>query len=161
MKSAPIPADEVARMADLVALQILDTPREPRFDAIAELAADVFDVPRVFVTFIDRDRMWWKSIAGFEGVEAPRELGFCSHAIVEPDVMVVPDASQDVRFADNPFVTGDFQLRFYAGVSLHGPTGQPVGALGLVDTAPRQFTDRDAARLRKFGDLLDAELARA
>lgn len=161
MKTAPIPANEAERMADLLALGLLDTPREPRFDTIADLAADVFDMPRVFVTLVDRERMWWKAISGFEGDAASRDLGFCSHAILEPDVMVVPDAAEDPRFADNPFVTGDFGLRFYAGVPIHGASGQPVGALGLVDTKPRQFSDADTSRLRKFGALLDAQLAQA
>jgi GAF domain-containing protein len=161
MKTAPIPADEAARMADLHALELLDTPREARFDTVVELAADVFDVPRVFVSLVDEDRLWWKSVLGVDGIEeAPRDLGFCGHAIVEPDILVVPDATNDERFADNPFVTGDFQLRFYAGVSIHGPNGQPVGAFALVDTKAREFSAQDTERLRKFGALIDAQLVR-
>jgi len=161
MKMAPIPTDEVDRLADLHALNLLDTPREPRFDNIADLAADVFEVPRVFVTLVDTDRMWFKATVGLEGIEgAPRDVGFCSHAIAEPDSLVIPNAEKDARFADNPFVAGDFHLRFYAGVPLHGPNGKPVGALGLVDTEPREFSSKDLARLRKFATLVEAELQR-
>jgi GAF domain-containing protein len=161
MKTAPIPADEVDRLADLRALNLLDTPREPRFDSIADLVADVFEVPRVFVTLVDTDRMWFKTTVGIEGIEgAPRDIGFCSHAIAEPDSLVIPNAEKDARFADNPFVTGDFHLRFYAGVPIHGPGGKPVGALGLVDTEPREFSSKDLARLRKFAALVETELQR-
>ena len=160
MKLAPIPTDETERLADLRTLDILDTPREPRFDNIAELAADVFEVPRVFVTLVDSERMWFKSSVGIDRDEAPRDVGFCSHAISEPDVMVIPDAEDDERFADNPFVTGDFALRLYAGVAVHGPNGKPVGALGLVDTKPRAFSAQDVGRLKKFGALVEAELLR-
>jgi GAF domain-containing protein len=161
MKVAPIPADEVDRLADLHALHLLDTPREPRFDNIADLVADVFEVPRVFVTLVDTDRMWFKTAVGLEGIDgAPRDIGFCSRAIAESDSLVIPNAEKDARFVDNPFVTGDFHLRFYAGVPIHGPAGQPVGALGLVDTEPREFSSKDLSRLRKFATLVETELQR-
>lgn len=162
MKSAPIPADDAERVADLKALNILDTPREARFDRITDLAADVFGVRMCFVNLIDADRQWFKSTCGLQGVdETPREPGFCAHAIFEPQTMVVPDATKDERFADNPFVTGDFGLRFYAGEVLRGPAGKPVGTLCLVDTEPHAFDARQVALLKKFAALAQAELMRS
>lgn len=161
MKAAPIPPDDAERVADLHALKILDTKREQRFDRITDLAADVFGVKMCFVNLVDAGRQWFKSTCGLQGVdETSRELGFCSHAIFEPDVMIVRDATQDARFSDNPFVTGDFGLRFYAGAVLHGPAGKPIGTLCLVDTAPRDFEARQAGQLKKFGALVQAELLR-
>jgi GAF domain-containing protein len=159
MKLAEIPTDETERMADLHALDLLDTPREARFDRLAEVVADVFDVPRVFITLIDSERMWFKSTFGLTGIDSvPRDIGFCSHAILEPTPLIVPDATGDDRFADNPFVTGDFDLRFYAGVPLHGPGGRAVGALGIVDTRPRDLSARDLGLLVKFAAVVEAQL---
>jgi GAF domain-containing protein len=159
MKLAEIPADEVERMADLHALELLDTPREARYDRLTEVVADVFDVPRVFVTLVDDERMWFKSTFGLDGVDSvARDIGFCSQAILQPSPLVIPDAAVDERFADNPFVTGDFGLRFYAGVPLHGPGGRSVGALALVDTRPRELSPRDLALLVQFAAVVEAQL---
>jgi hypothetical protein len=107
MKLAPVLADEAERLADLKALNILDTPREPRFDRLTDRAADVLDMPMLFVNLVEAERQWFKSTCGLDGVsDTPRDVGFCSHAIHEPELMLVPDASKDERFADNPFVTG-------------------------------------------------------
>jgi GAF domain-containing protein len=161
MKLAPIPIDDADRIADLYALKILDTPREPGFDRITDLAADLFEVPRVFVTLVDSNRQWFKSIYGLSGVDStPRDVGFCAHAMLEPEAMVIPDASEDPRFADNPFVTGDFHLRFYAGVPLHSPTGKAIGALALVDTKPREFSPKQLGRLKKLAALVEAQIGR-
>jgi GAF domain-containing protein len=159
MKLAPVPDDEAERIVDLQTLGLLDTPPEPRFDRLAEVVADVFEVPRVFVTLVDTDRMWFKSTFGLSGIDqTPRDVGFCSQAILEPEALVVEDATRDDRFADNPFVTGDFALRFYAGVPVHGPNGKAVGALGIVDTAPREFSARQLGLLRKFAALVETQL---
>ena len=104
MKPAPIPTDESDRLSELKALNILDTPREPRFDRITELVADVFGVPMVFLTWWTRPTM--VQVHHGINVEAtPRDVGFCAHAMLEPQEMVVPNATKDARFADNPFVT--------------------------------------------------------
>jgi len=160
MKFAPIPDDEAERIADLKALNILDTPRERRFDNLTELVADVFEVPMVFLTMVDTDRQWYKSTSGIDVESTPRNVSFCAHAIVEPEAMVVPNAAEDSRFADNPFVTGDFHLRFYAGVPLHGRNGKAIGALGLVDREPRDFSPKQVGQLKKFGALLENEIQR-
>jgi GAF domain-containing protein len=160
MKLAPIPTDESERIADLNALKILDTPREPRFDKLTELVADVFEMPMVFLTMVDSDRQWYKSTCGIDVESTPRDISFCAHAIVESETMVVPNAAEDARFADNPFVTGDFHLRFYAGVPLHGPNGKAIGALGLVDTKPREFSAKKIGQLKKFAALVETEIRR-
>jgi GAF domain-containing protein len=159
MKPAPIPTDESERLSALKALNILDTPREPRFDQITELVADVFDVPMVFLTLVDGERQWFKSTYGIDVQATPRDVGFCAHAMLEPRTMVVSNATQDGRFADNPFVTGDFHLRFYAGAPLHGPTGKGIGALSLVDTQPRQLSERQIRQLEKFAAIVEREIA--
>ncbi len=161
MKLAPVLSDDADRVADLKALNILDTPREPRFDRLTALAADVFDVPMAFVNLVDADRQWFKSTCGLDGVsDTPRDVGFCSHAIHEPDAMIIPDASRDERFADNPFVTGDFHLRFYAGVPIRGPRGKAVGTLCLVDTKPREFSAKQLGQLKKMAAIVEAEAQR-
>jgi GAF domain-containing protein len=161
MKLAPVPADEAQRMAGLTALNILDTPREPRFDHIADLAAAVFEVPRVFITLVDSDRMWFKATSGVGDLEsAPRDVGFCSHTILEPEALVIPDAAADERFSDNPFVTGEFNLGFYAGVPIRGSNGEAVGAVALVDTQPRELSDKQLGLLKKFAALVEIELQR-
>lgn len=160
MKPAPIPIDESARLAELRALKILDTPREPRFDRLTELVADVFEVPMVFLTLVDGDRQWFKSTYGINVETTPRDVGFCAHAMLEPAPMAVRDATEDTRFADNPFVAGELHLRFYAGVPLHGPGGRPIGALSLVDTRPREFSSRQLEQLQKFAAIVEHEIAR-
>ena len=158
MKPAPIPSDESDRLADLEALNILDTPREPRFDRITELVADVFEVPMVFLTLVNGDRQWFKSTYGIDVDATPRDVGFCAHAMLEPQPMVVQNATKDGRFSDNPFVTGEFHLRFYAGVPLHGPKGKGIGALALVDTEPREFSPKQLKRLEKFAAIVQSEI---
>ena len=134
MKTAPILGNEDARMADVHAANILNTPREERFDRLADLAKEIFGVNMALITFVDSERQWFKSACGLDEVtETPRDVGFCAHAIFEPEGMVIPDATKDPRFADNPFVTGGFGLRFYAGVPLRGPSGHGIGAFCLVD----------------------------
>ena len=159
MKPAPIPTDESDRLSELKALNILDTPREPRFDRITELVADVFGVPMVFLTLVDGDRQWFKSTYGIDVEATPRDVGFCAHAMLEPQEMVVPNATKDARFADNPFVTGEFHLRFYAGVPLHGPNGKGIGALSLVDTEPREFSPKQIGQLKKFAAIVESEIS--
>lgn len=158
MKTAPIPADESDRLAELKALNILDTPREPKLDKITELVADVFQVPMVFLTMVDGDRQWFKSTFGTNVETTPRSVGFCAHTMLEPEAMIVPNATKDERFADNPFVTGDFHLRFYAGAPLHGPKGKGIGALSLVDTEPHEFSAKQVEQLKKFAAIVEAEI---
>lgn len=133
----PIPINEQARLAELYRFEILDTLPEATFDRLTELVALTFNTSIALVTFVDRDRHWFKSEVGFPVAEIPRENGFCGHTIMNDDVMVVPDASDDVRFADDPAVTGPSKIRFYAGAPLTLSSGFRLGTLCMMDPRPR------------------------
>ncbi|KQW80785.1 hypothetical protein ASC65_12475 [Brevundimonas sp. Root1279] len=155
------PVAEQLRLNALHDLAILDTPPEPRFDRVTRLAAGLFNVPTALVTLIDGDRQWFKSTHGMDLTETRREDAICSHAIQLPpaSVMVVPDASRDPRFADNPHVVGAGGVRFYAGAVLTTAAGHNLGTLCLIDTSPRyDFNEGDQARLRELADLVAEQL---
>ena len=113
LKSA-IPLDEAKRLATLQALHILDTPPEERFDRLSRLAQRLFNVPIVLISLVDANRQWFKSRQGLSVSETPRDISFCSHAILHEDALVIPDTTLDPRFLDNPLVTGEPSIRFYA-----------------------------------------------
>lgn len=138
---------EAKRLAALHDLEILDTPPEPEFDEIVELAADICEAPIAIVSLVDKDRQWFKAIVGLDATETPREHAFCAHTILGTETMVVPDATKDSRFADNPLVTGDPNIRLYAGVPVRSPDNYPVGTLCLIDDRPRELTDKQLRRL--------------
>ena len=134
---------EADRLAALRALDLLDTPPDPKFDAITALATDLFDVPVALISLVDEHRQWFKSNCGLGDVsETSREVAFCSYAIQQHDVMAVEDATRDKRFACNPLVTGAPGIRFYAGAPLYTKDGFAVGTLCLIDFTPRRFTER-------------------
>ncbi len=156
---APLPSDEAVRLQTLEAYHILDTPPEEAFDTLAGLAADIVQTPVALVTFIAQERLWFKSCSGVEATETPRDIAFCAHTILSDEIMVVPDATQDERFADNPFVTGEMAVRFYAGVPLITPTGQRLGSLCTIDTTPREgVTPEQAKMLTRLAKLVVDEL---
>jgi two-component system, sensor histidine kinase and response regulator len=150
MKPAEFPANENERLDDLLALQILDTPEEERFDRITRLASDMLGFPMVLVSLIDSQRQWFKSRHGLDLTETPRDISFCAHAIHSDEVFVVENTLDDPRFLDNPLVIGDFHLRFYAGVPLHGLKGHRIGTFCMLDKRPRTLTEKE---LRTFRDL--------
>ena len=156
---APLPPDEDQRLATLHDLDILDTEPEERFDRITRLAAAIFDVPVVLISFIDRDRQWFKSAQGIEVRETPRDKAFCAHTILKDGVTIVPDALLDDRFADNPFVVGDTRIRFYAGHPLTATDGSHLGTLCLIDTQPRQINDDKVDLLKDLTALVQRELS--
>ncbi|WP_282845748.1 PP2C family protein-serine/threonine phosphatase [Microbacterium oxydans] len=151
--------DEQRRQAALEELGILDTPPDDRVDRVARLAKEMFGVPMVSVSLIDRDRQWRKSQIGLGGNEAPRQDSFCDYTVSQNRTMVVEDARTTDLFADNPFVTGDPHLRFYAGHPLHAPGGEPVGTLCVLDTEPHTFTDEQRHLLRDLAFWVQTELA--
>ena len=159
MKRDISPADETARLEALENLDILDTLPEQAYDDITFLASQLCDTPISLVSFVDRDRQWFKSRVGLEATETDRELAFCAHAILEPeDLMIVPDAQQDSRFADNPLVTRDPSIRFYAGAPLLTPEGHALGTLCVIDTEPRQLTATQSQSLRALSRQVMAQL---
>ncbi len=157
---APLAIDEEQRLRALQDMQILDTPPEERFDRYTRIAAELFDVPVALVSLIDRDRQWFKSNHGLEVAETPRDSAFCAHTILDREVLQVADTLQDARFADNPFVTGDPRVRFYAGAPLAAADGSLVGTLCLIDRRARQLDDQQLGLLRVLADLVEAELVR-
>lgn len=147
MPAAPLPADEMARLAVLRKYDVLDTPAEQAFDDAVKLASAICGTPIALVSLIDESRQWFKARVGLDVAETPRDEAFCAYAILEPQqVMVVPDATQDPRFSDNPLVTGAPDIRFYAGAPLLSPTGHAMGTLCVIDSQPRAMADdkRDA-----------------
>jgi diguanylate cyclase (GGDEF)-like protein len=158
MIKPPIPHDETMRLQSLHSLKILDTHPEDRYDRITRLAARVFNVPIALVSLVDKDRQWFKSRHGLDACETPREISFCGHAIVGDGVFIVEDALLDERFSDNPLVTGEPKIRFYAGYVLKSPTGNRLGTLCLIDQAPRHFSAEDAEMLQEMGQMVEEEL---
>lgn len=159
MLSAQKPPDETKRVAALHALSILDTEPEERFDRITRLAQRLFGTQIATVNLIDSDRHWFKSVQGLDAREGARDTSFCAHAILGEEAMVIEDATQDGRFADNPSVTGDPNVRFYAGQPLTAPGGERLGTLCVVDDKPRAGGEFDAEALRDLATMVEAEIA--
>ena len=150
MVPAPLPGNEAARLKALRRLLLLDTPPEARYDRIVQYVAALFDVPMALISLVDEDRQWFKASVGLQVCETTRDVSFCGHAILAPEVMVVPDARTDPRFHDNPLVTGAPYIRFYAGAPLRMPEGELIGTLCILDTRPRRL---DASELAHLGHL--------
>ncbi|MEM1022449.1 MAG: ATP-binding protein [Myxococcota bacterium] len=152
MQAPPLPEDEPERQAELDAYQVVDTPPEPAFEDIVYLAQSICEVPIVLVSLIDRNRQWFKACIGLDVRETERNISFCGHALLLGQPLVVGDAGADLRFADNPLVTGPPHIRFYAGFQLLTPAGQALGTLCVIDRKPRELSPEqlDAmARLAK------------
>ena len=158
MLAAPIPDNDKERLAALRELLILDTPPEERFDKIVQFAATEFDMLIVLLSLIDENRQWFKAIVGLDVCETGRDISFCGHAILQPDIFVIPDARADERFADNPIVTGEPYVIFYAGAPLTLASGFTVGTLCLIDHKPRQLDATELAILTTLRDLLLEEM---
>ena len=151
--------DERRRQQALEELGILDTPRDERVDRVARLAKEMFGVPMVSVSLIDRDRQWRKAEIGLGADQAPRQDSFCDYTVRQDRTVVIEDAALTDLFADNPFVTGDPHLRFYAGHPLHAPGGEPIGTLCVLDTEPHTLTDAQLDLLRDLAFWVQSELA--
>lgn len=149
---------ELARLAELAAYRILDTPPEPQFDMVTELARALFATPTAAISLIDANRQWIKSGLGDVG-DAPRELTFCTHTIQQSGAFIVADATADSRFRDNPLVTRDGGIRFYAGVPLATKSGHALGAICVMSDTPRErFSAEDVRKLMMLADIARGEL---
>lgn len=157
MIGAPLPPDEEVRLAALGKLQVLDTPPEERFDRLTRLAKRLFGVPIAAVSFVDEDRQWFKSRQGLSLEETTRETSFCAHAILQDGILLVEDAAEDERFADNPLVTDDPNIRFYAGRPVRAPGGERVGTLCIIDHRPRKLPPEDEQLLHDLATLVETE----
>ncbi|MEO5803472.1 MAG: GAF domain-containing protein, partial [Verrucomicrobiota bacterium] len=135
----PQPKNEKRRLEVLWQYDVLDTPAESAFDDLTELAADICGAPVATITFIDEKRQWFKSKIGLSASETSRDISFCAHAILGSELLIVPDATKDKRFAKNPLVTGEPHIRFYAGAPLINPEGHALGTLCVIDKVPREL----------------------
>jgi GAF domain-containing protein len=160
MLEPALPQNENARIAALYALNILDTPRENRYDRLTRLARRVFNVPISTISMIDVNRQWFKSIDGFSLCETSRAISFCAHAILSDDILYIENAAKDERFFDNPLVTHEPKVRFYAGCPLR-VNGLKMGTFCIVDKKPRPFTEEDRRLLRDLANMAEQELAMA
>lgn len=157
------PLDEARRLQALHDLELLDTPREERFDRIVRVTRQALDVPAAQISLIDADRQWRKAVHGEADLDPgadqlDRSDSFCAIAVAHDATLVVPDASQDPRFAENPLVTGPAQLRFYAGEPIHAADGSPVGTLCVFGSTPHQPYPGQLEMLREFARWVELEL---
>jgi diguanylate cyclase (GGDEF)-like protein len=151
--------DEVARQSALDSLRITDSLPEPAYDAVVRLASIICGTPIAMVSLITRNRQWFKSRIGLELEETPRSMAFCDHAIRSPDeLMEVPDASLDPRFSENPLVTSDPNIRFYAGRPLVDSSGHALGTVCVIDRIPRQLDEAQRNGLSALADVVSGLL---
>jgi PAS domain S-box-containing protein len=155
---APIPENELARLEALQRYAILDTFPEQEFDDLSRLAALICGTPIAMVSLVDANRQWFKAKIGIDEAETPRDIAFCGHAIMQRDVMVVPDALADERFRGNPLVTDRPKVRFYAGAPLITQEGHALGTLCVLDHVPRDLTPDQKQALKALGRLVVAQI---
>lgn len=144
---------ETQRISALKSCALLDTAPHPAFDCLTRAAALAFEVPFALISLVDTDRQWFKSALGVSLRETSRAISFCSHAIQGFEPMVVPDTQRDTRFVNNPLVTGEPHVRFYAGAPLINPDGYALGTLCVLDRRPRTLSEQ---QVRLLGHLADA-----
>lgn len=150
--------EENARLQDLHSLQILDTPLEERFERITRMVQRCFDVPICAISCIDKHRQWFKSIQGINVAETARCVSFCQHTVLQKDTLVVNDARTDERFSDNPLVTADPNIVFYAGTQIYSKDKLPIASLCIIDTKPRTVDDDELKMLSDFARMVESEL---
>lgn len=158
MKAPETPKDEEARLGALHDLDILDTPLDPTFERITRLTKKMLDVPMVAISLVDKDRQWFKSEQGLNCEETSRDISFCGHAILQDQVFIVPDATKDERFHDNPLVVNEPHVKFYAGYPIRTRGGKKIGSFCIMDTKPRELTEDDIEQLKDMEALVEQQL---
>jgi diguanylate cyclase (GGDEF)-like protein len=158
MQPPKIADNEDERIAELRSLLLLDSSPEERFDRITRVAKQLFNVPIALVSLIDTDRQWFKSCIGLSASETGRDISFCGHAILGDDVFIVENALKDIRFSDNPLVTEDPSIRFYAGAPLAMPSGNKLGTLCIISPEPREFGAEQSVLLHDLSKIVISEL---
>jgi diguanylate cyclase (GGDEF)-like protein len=155
MQIPDIPVDEARRLTALHATRLLGSAPEESFDRITRMAARLLNAPTALVSLVDTDVQWFKSRCGLEATETPRDISFCGHAILGHEPLVVGDATQDPRFFDNPLVTGEPFVRFYAGVPIYSVDRLPLGTLCVLDQVPRQLSAEELDILRDLARMVE------
>ncbi len=153
------PQDEEQRLQGLRSLNILDTPPEERFDRLTRMAKRLLGVPIALVSLVDENRQWFKSCQGLDASETPRDVSFCGHAILNDEPLIINNALEDKRFCDNPLVTADPNIRFYAGYPLYVPGLGNMGTLCVIDYEPRQLDQDDMEAFTDLAQTAQRELA--
>ncbi len=159
MNLPPLPTNEDDRLQALLQYQVLDTESEQAFDDLTAIAAHICNTPISLISLVDKDRQWFKSKIGLGATQTPRELAFCAYTILDPEQMlIVPNAQEDERFADNPLVTSDPNIRFYAGSPLVTPDGFAIGTLCTIDTKPRNLSPEEIETLQALSRQVISQL---
>lgn len=158
MTGFPIPIDEAERLWDLHRLELLDTPADPCFERIVNLASEALQMPVALVSLVDTNRQWFLARHGLDAQQTSRQVAFCAHTVAAEDLVVIPDTLDDPRFRDNPLVTGDTRFRFYAGAPLYSPEGHVLGTLCVLDQKPRQLDRKQLNLLQQLVDVVRREL---
>jgi len=156
--SYPVPPNDKDRLKTLQRYKILDTKPEEQFDCLTKLAALICDAPISLMTLVDEHRQWFKATHGLDLQETPRTMAFCTHAIMQRDVFTVTDASLDSAFSKNPLVTGNPNIRFYAGAPLAAPDGHMLGSICVIDRKPRQLNSMQQEALRLISQQAVAQM---
>jgi GAF domain-containing protein len=146
--NTPLPKNETKRIKVLWQYDILDTVPEAVFDELTDLAALVCGAPIALISLVDENRQWFKSKVGVSIQETGRDISLCAHAILQDDLFIIPDTTQDERFKNNPLVTSTPKIRFYAGAPLIAPNGHALGTLCVIDKVPRELTAAQKQALR-------------
>ena len=159
MIPAPLPVNESLRQAAVERLHLVELTQDDSFERVARLAARVLGTPMSAFTVLDEDRLLFRAATGIEARQVPRDLSFCGHAVLDADhPLVIADTRLDPRFHDNPLVTAESGMRFYAGVPVMSPENLPIGTLCVADHSPRQLEPRELDTLRDLAAMIEREL---